>query len=123
MPCASARDLVSADAKPFLLPFAVTNTSTWFYMKEASFYCGPRQGQAIPVGNVVICGIRFQSNVPKATIVAGSTANFRCPVTNASGNMVKGTVHPIIDYKTSDPPALTKVRIRPVSEMPTRHGG
>jgi len=92
--------LIGPDTTPFLLPYAVTNTSTWFDMKEASFICGPRPGQTIKVGNLAISGIGFKDNVPKVTIVAGSTANFRCPVTDASGNLFKGTVHPIIDYKT-----------------------
>jgi hypothetical protein len=26
--------------------------------------------------------------------------NFRCPITNATGNLVKGTIHPTIQYQT-----------------------
>ena len=92
--------ILGSDPTPFLLPFTVTNDSSFFDMKDVVFFCGPRAGQTIQVGNIVVSGVRFQDSVGKAMIKPGATSLFRCPVTNARAEMVKGTIHPIMEYRT-----------------------
>jgi hypothetical protein len=92
--------ILGPDSSPFLLPFAVTNNSSFLDMNDVQFSCGPRQGQSIQVGNIIVKDVKFQDSVGKNTIATGKTVLFRCPVSNAPGNLVKGTIHPILEYRT-----------------------
>lgn len=92
--------VLGPDPSPFLLPFVVSNESLFFKMENVTFFCGPRHGKSIQVGNVVVQDVEFQDNVPATTIGRGEVKLMRCPVTNATGNSVKGTIHPIVQYRT-----------------------
>jgi hypothetical protein len=83
----------------FLLPFAVTNSSSFFDMSKVQFFCGPRGDQSLQIGNITLKNVGT-GTIANATIAAGKTVNFRCPITNATGNLVKGTIHPTIQYQT-----------------------
>jgi hypothetical protein len=93
--------LTGQDASPFVLPYSVRNTSWLFDMTDVVLFCGPRPGQNIQVGPIVITsGVRFQDSVQPVTMKPGQLWYFRCPISNASGRMVKGTIHPTIEYRT-----------------------
>jgi hypothetical protein len=86
-------------SEPFLLPFSVKNNSQLFEMKDVEFYCATR-GDGLQIGNLTFSNLSFTQGLPKTTIPPMKFVNFRCPVTNAKGPLVKGTIHPIVKYRT-----------------------
>jgi hypothetical protein len=75
IPDVRARNPVSS---PFSLPFAVSNNSHLFDMRDLTFYCGIKK-VAYPNGGY----LENFSLVPgpqNVTIATGDTFNFRCPI-------------------------------------------
>ncbi len=98
-------ELQGPDASPFALPYVVRNPSWLLSMTDVVFSCSPSQGGSLQIGTIVLNNktggdIKFQDAVRPVDMRPGQKWFFRCPITNATGNQFRGTIHPLIEYRT-----------------------